>query len=120
MHSRASSMKKGDNLVKAGQIISTAQEFCQAIAATDTTMILLEVQPQTIEDCKTELEAWKVPRVPGLASAHAVVPGTFLSIRNTSCFKDGCYTKIKMGGFPFNMPWVGENQTGIEGTGGEG
>ena len=47
--------RKADKLVKAGSVITTSQEFCQAIRASDTTMTLLEVTPEVIQDCKDEI-----------------------------------------------------------------
>ena len=61
--------KKPDHLVKARQFISNAQVFCQAISATDTSTIILEVQLKTIADCKNEVEAWNLQNVPGTAKA---------------------------------------------------
>ncbi|KAI0234731.1 hypothetical protein LSAT2_014945 [Lamellibrachia satsuma] len=55
--------------VQVGRIITHRQECCQAVRSSETTMNILDISPEAIQDCRDEIDIWNVPAVHGSTQA---------------------------------------------------
>ena len=49
---------------KASRIITHSREFCQVVHSSETTMIILEVSPESIQDCRDDIDTWNCSSSP--------------------------------------------------------
>ena len=56
--------------MKVGRIITHRQEFCQAVRSSETTMNILNISPEAIQDYRDEIDIWNVPAVHGIIKYH--------------------------------------------------
>ena len=84
--------KKADNLIKANKIIASSEQFYDEISKTETTVTLIKIEKENVEESKAEIELWNTPAVKGVSTMHTVVPANGrLYMRATSCFGPCCY-----------------------------